>query len=539
LKAAGSRIRLRLAADDRLVALVRRGDRAAFEALYERHSGPLLSFCVYKLGSQHDAEDAIQATFASAYRALRADQRAVTLRPWLYTIARNESLSILRRRRPTVELNGEPALIGDPVRTLEVREEVRDMLRGLGELPERQRAALVLTEVHGLSQAEIGTVLGVRSEQVKAYVFQARSNMVADRDARKDDCREIREELATARGASLLRGRLRRHIRACSTCQAYADSVARQRRQLAALIPIAPSLVLKYRVLGDGLGAGTGDPGTYAGGAVVGGSAATAAAAGLAGGGIKALAVKVAAGVGLLAVTAGVGASVLSGPESTPSSAAGPEVHALVAYAGARSTSQVPAQATNAGGSGPAPQRATGLSGADPAGGRRLGASQPSVTVGDPSTGPDGAPANGAQPDKTAPEHSDVPQPRSNPSAPARAGEEARMKSKEERQHEDEEDQRQAREAKHNSREARNTAHEKREQRIEEAHRRTQEEREQVGRSRPPKKTAEERQKAREEREQVGVSRPPRKTAEERQRAREEHREAQEERRKSREARNP
>ena len=112
---AGSRVRLRLASDDRLVAFVRRGDRTAFEALYERHSGELLSFCIYMLGSRHDAEDAVQATFMSAYRALRADERPVTLRPWLFTIARNESLSILRKRRPTVELNGEPALGGDPV----------------------------------------------------------------------------------------------------------------------------------------------------------------------------------------------------------------------------------------------------------------------------------------------------------------------------------------------------------------------------------------------------------------------------------------
>ena len=75
LMAKGSRVRARLVTDDRLIALVRRGDTAAFEALYERHAGPLLSFCIYMLGSRHDAEDATQASFASAYRALRADDR--------------------------------------------------------------------------------------------------------------------------------------------------------------------------------------------------------------------------------------------------------------------------------------------------------------------------------------------------------------------------------------------------------------------------------------------------------------------------------
>ena len=99
-----SRVRLRLAGDDRLVASVRGGDAAAFEALYDRHAAELLSFCVYMLGSRHDAEDAVQATFASAYRALNADRRAVALRPWLFAIARNDCLNILRRRRPWVKM---------------------------------------------------------------------------------------------------------------------------------------------------------------------------------------------------------------------------------------------------------------------------------------------------------------------------------------------------------------------------------------------------------------------------------------------------
>ena len=310
---AGSRVRLRLAADDRLVTLVRRGDTAAFEVLYERHSRGLLSFCVYMLGSKHDAEDAVQATFASAYRALRADRRPVTLRPWLFTIARNDCLSILRKRHPTVELNGEPALGGDPVRELELREEVRHTLDGLRELPEKQRAALILAELHGLSQLEIGGVLGVEPEQVKAYVYQARSNLISARRAREVDCREIREELATARGAALLRGRLRRHMRGCADCRAYADGVARQRRQLLALLPLAPSLLLKYRVLEEALGVGGADPATYAGGVTVAGSMAGAAAE-VASGGVKALAVKMAAGVALLGASAGVGASVIGIP---------------------------------------------------------------------------------------------------------------------------------------------------------------------------------------------------------------------------------
>ena len=312
----GSRVRLGLASDEWLVACVRRGDTAAFEALYDRHVRELLGFCVYMLGSRQDAEDAVQATFASAYRALRADSRPVALRPWLFTIARNECLTTLRRRKPVVELNGEIAPGADPVDQIELRDEVRRVFAGLRELPESQRAALVLAEVHGLSHHEVGDVMGVRADQVKAFVYQARSKLVSERAARDVDCREIREELATARGAALLRGRLRRHMRTCPECRTYADGVARQRRQLGALLPVVPSLALKYRALEETLAAaGASDPVTVAGGATVGATAAGTAAE-LAGGGINALVCKVAVGVACLGASAGVGVSVLGSPAS-------------------------------------------------------------------------------------------------------------------------------------------------------------------------------------------------------------------------------
>jgi RNA polymerase sigma factor (sigma-70 family) len=309
----GSRMRLGLASDEWLVGCVRRGDTAAFEALYDRHVRELLGFCMYMLGSRQDAEDAVQATFASAYRALRADSRPVALRPWLFAIARNDCLSILRRRRPVVELGGEVASGPDPAATAELREEVRRVFEGLRELPERQRAALVLAEVHGLSQAEIGEVLGVRADQVKAFVYQARSTLISERRARDSDCREIREQLAGARGAALLRGRLRRHVRSCADCRTYADGVARQRTQLGALLPIAPSLALKYRALEEALSIGSSDPATVAGGATVGATMAGTAAE-FAGGGMNALVCKLAVGMVCVGASAGVGVSVLGGP---------------------------------------------------------------------------------------------------------------------------------------------------------------------------------------------------------------------------------
>ena len=167
------------------------------------------------------------------------------------------------------------------------------MLANLRELPERQRATLVLSELHGLSQAEIATVLGVRSEQVKAYAYQARSNLISEKVAREADCTDIRKELATARGAALRKRRLRRHLRTCGGCREYEDAIAGQRRRFAALMPVVPSLALKMRALQDMID-NAGVPGVYVGGTAVGGSVAGTAV--IAGGGMKALVAKVAAG---------------------------------------------------------------------------------------------------------------------------------------------------------------------------------------------------------------------------------------------------
>ncbi|MHB8243676.1 MAG: sigma-70 family RNA polymerase sigma factor [Solirubrobacteraceae bacterium] len=297
---------MRFAPDDRLVSLVRRGDSSAFEILYDRHAGELLSFCRYMLGSRHDAEDAVQGTFVAAHRALLADERAVTVRPWLFAIARNSCLTILRQRRPEAGLEGAFDHYEDPVARLEQREDLRQVVETMLELPERQRAALVLAEIHGLSQTEIAELMGVRAEQVKAYVFQARSSLLSERRARSTDCQEIREELAVARGAGLLKSNLRRHLRSCPGCRDYSLELAQQRRQLGALLPLVPSLAFKHRALEAAQGRAHG-AGLHACGQ---GGVSAGAGSSFAGAGLKAFAVKLLAGVACIGA-AGAGVHIL------------------------------------------------------------------------------------------------------------------------------------------------------------------------------------------------------------------------------------
>jgi RNA polymerase sigma factor (sigma-70 family) len=332
----------RFAPDDRLVALVRHGELTAFEILYDRHARELLGFCSYILGSRHDAEDAVQSTFASAYKALMADDRPVELRPWLFAIARNTSLSILRLRRPVSEIHEVAAPGEDPVLRAEQRENLRVLVATMLELPEHQRTALVLAELHGLSHRDIGVVLDVPSERVKAYIFQARSSLISERVARGADCAEIRQELSNARGPALLKARLRRHLRSCEGCRDFAAELSRGRGQLGILVPIAPTLALKRRVLdaasGNASGAGVG-LGSSAVGASLAGTSAE-----LAGAGVKALVAKVLVGAvgaaGVAGVGIGAGAGTLALNAATTNR---PNRGAHARAAGARVVADAPA----------------------------------------------------------------------------------------------------------------------------------------------------------------------------------------------------
>jgi RNA polymerase sigma factor (sigma-70 family) len=262
------------------------------------------------LRSQEEAEDAVQHTFIAAHSDLMGSDKPIRLKAWLYTIARNRCLSMLRARREQVELPEELPTAGLSDAVVE-RDDLRRLLADVHDLPEDQRAALVLSELGDLSHAEIAAIVGCETVKVKALVFQARSSLMESKRARDISCQEIREELATARGGALRRGPLRRHVRACAGCAEYRDQVVAQRKMLALALPVVPTLGLKHAVLasiGGGQAAAAG--GAALGGGAVGGGTATMASAGGAasGGGVGAAAGGTAGGTGLLSAigTAGI-----------------------------------------------------------------------------------------------------------------------------------------------------------------------------------------------------------------------------------------
>jgi RNA polymerase sigma factor (sigma-70 family) len=270
---------LALAGDERLVEQIRRGNELAFEVAFERHGTGILGFCRHMLGSREEAEDAVQHTFAAAFRDLqRGGDRDIALKAWLYTIARNRCVSVLRARREHAAELEELSTEGLSEQ-VERRAELRELLADVRELPEEQRAALLLAEASGLSHAEVAQVLGCETGSVKGLVFRARGALIEMRSARETSCLEIREQLATLRGGALRRNELRHHLRNCPGCTAYREEVRRQRQMMAAALPVVPSFGLKSSVLGAaGITGGAAAGGAAAGGAAAGGFAFGSAA---------------------------------------------------------------------------------------------------------------------------------------------------------------------------------------------------------------------------------------------------------------------
>ena len=286
--------------DNRLAALAAAGDERAFETLYDRHHRALLGFCRHMLGSREEAEDALQQTFLRAHGALAARGAPAELRPWLFTIARNCCLTMLSARRPVADGERELASTDGLGEQVQVRADLRAVVADVERLPDEQRAALVLAELADLSHDQIAEVIGVRAGKVKALIHQARTTLIAEREARDTPCAAIREQLSTARGGALRRGPLRRHLRQCDGCRAYRAAVTEQRRALALVLPVTPSLGLKAGILGAA--------------SATGGAAAMGGAASLGGG----LAAKVVAGAIVVGGTTAGGIAVVDHPRPAP-----------------------------------------------------------------------------------------------------------------------------------------------------------------------------------------------------------------------------
>ena len=283
----------------RLARRASRGDRAAFEQIFRRHHQELYRYSLAIVHDREDAEDAMQATMAAALRALPGEDRRIDIRPWLFRIAHNESISLLRRRPPDqLDEASIPEREGESQEDrLAIRDRLRRLVLDLNGLPERQRAALVMRELSGLSYEEIGEALTCSEGGARQAVYEARTALRELEEGRDMECEAVRRAISERDGRRLRGRKLRAHLNGCDGCSGFAAAIPARRADLGSLCPPLPAAA-----------AGTILTGLLGGG---GGAATGAGAAGIAGGGMAAsLAIKggsIAAAIALAAGAADVG----------------------------------------------------------------------------------------------------------------------------------------------------------------------------------------------------------------------------------------
>lgn len=335
-----------------LVVRLLHGQHEAFETLFDRHARRVYNIAYRISGDAVEAEDVTQETFLRALGALHTLREPQAFAAWLCQIATNLSLEALRRRRrlPQAELTAvvaetypDDARWHAPEAVAMAWDDSRAVRATLSRLSPRQRAALVLREMEGLSYAAIAETLGIGAGAVETLIFRARrrfreqyERVAAGTTSAHPalGCREARAALAVTLDGEWSgpeRAAILAHVRSCAACQGEIDK-QRALRKVWAVLPLVPlPATLKPALLAHlapvaGLATGTAATGTAATGAAA--TATASSGAGAAGTG-SLVAAKVAAigGAKLALLAASVvvvagGARVWSASHATPRVAA-------------------------------------------------------------------------------------------------------------------------------------------------------------------------------------------------------------------------
>jgi RNA polymerase sigma-70 factor, ECF subfamily len=173
------------------VERLKAGDRAEFARLVDLASAPIYRLGLKMLGTPQDAEDVLQNTFLKALQSLKNFEGRSSPLTWLYRIAVNEALMLIRRQKPQVEIAEEPREEADdlptPVQLTDwcclpesdfLSAEAQHALDGaILKLPEKLRVVFLLRDIEGLSIQETSQTLGLTETAVKTRLLRARLNL--------------------------------------------------------------------------------------------------------------------------------------------------------------------------------------------------------------------------------------------------------------------------------------------------------------------------------------------------------------------------
>ena len=205
--------------DAKLAELAAAGDERAFAAIYDRYHQELYRYCRAILGDADEAQDALQGTMASALRALPGESRTIELRALALPRRAQRAISIVRRRQRRWRWTRNGGCRRSPAAdaVFESRERLRTLVADLSTLPERQRSALVMRELSGLSHEEIAVALGISPGAARqAGLRGAASPCRSSRRGASMECERVRIAISDGDGRVLRGRKLRAHLRGCA-----------------------------------------------------------------------------------------------------------------------------------------------------------------------------------------------------------------------------------------------------------------------------------------------------------------------------------
>lgn len=166
------------AASDDLLARAQAGDLGAFEQLVALHERGVLRLAYRVLGNREEARDVAQEALLRLFRHLRKLDREANLKAWLYRVTINLCRDAMRCRSGTAELSAdEPSPEIDPETAASSEQRKQALAAALNRLPEKERAAIVLREIEGLSTREVAATLGSTEGTVRSQIFSARMKL--------------------------------------------------------------------------------------------------------------------------------------------------------------------------------------------------------------------------------------------------------------------------------------------------------------------------------------------------------------------------
>ncbi|MEZ5175207.1 MAG: sigma-70 family RNA polymerase sigma factor [Acidimicrobiia bacterium] len=248
--------------DSELVSLTLGGDKAAFASIYDRYADRLHSYCFVMLRDPHAAADATHDAFVKAATRLSQLRDPSKLRPWLFSIARNEALAEGRRRQrqaPVEDLSEE--LVSDPdpsygLAQAELKELVWSAVAGL---QERDRDLMTLHLVEGLDGADLAEAMGVQPAHLHVMLSRMRDRVEKALGALliarlgRDDCNELAALLSDWDGKFTLevRSKVTRHVESCDVCDEKRSALVSPAALLPSVVFVPAPAAVRTLVLTD------------------------------------------------------------------------------------------------------------------------------------------------------------------------------------------------------------------------------------------------------------------------------------------------